>query len=124
MNGVCTDAGGWPRSVWFSICKTLRLAVNDSTLCVKPLMEARASCSCCSKDTMTGGDDGGEEGVDMSEKLGEVWRYREKAFHDDILSQRRCCVSIVPWSGCTTPMWTLGLKESETKTKECSVLGN
>ena len=27
---------------------------------------------------MTGGDDGGEEGVKMSEKIGEVWRYSEK----------------------------------------------
>ena len=50
----------------------LRLAVNNSTLCVKPLMEARASWSCCSKDAIIGGEDGGEEGVEMSEKFGEV----------------------------------------------------
>ena len=51
----------------------LRLAVNDLTLCIKPLMEARASCSCCSRDAMIGGDDGGEEEVEISEKLGKVW---------------------------------------------------
>ena len=48
--------------------------VNDSTLCVRPLIEARASWSCCSKDAMMGGGDGGEEGVEMSEKMEEVWR--------------------------------------------------
>ena len=37
-------------------------------------MEVRASCSCCSKDAMIGGDDGGEEGVEISENVGEVWR--------------------------------------------------
>ena len=51
----------------------LRLAVNDSTLCVKLLIEARASWSCCSREAI-GGDDGGEEGVEISEKVGEVWR--------------------------------------------------
>ena len=61
------------------------MVVNDLTLCVKPLIEARASWSCCSKDAI-GGDDGGEKGVEILEKLGEVWRYKENAFHDDILS--------------------------------------
>ena len=40
-------------------------------------MEVRASWSCCSKDTIMGGDDGGEEGVEISENMGEVWQYRE-----------------------------------------------
>ena len=39
-----------------------------------------------------GGDDGGEDGVEMSEKLGEVCRYSEKAFRDDGLSLCRSCV--------------------------------
>ena len=42
---------------------------------------------------MAGGDDGGEEGVDMSGEFGEVWRYRENVFHDDVLSQCRSCVN-------------------------------
>ena len=66
------------------------MAVNDSTLCVKPLIEARASWSCCSKDAI-GDDDGGEERVEMSEKLGEVCRYKENAFHDNVLSQHQSC---------------------------------
>ena len=49
----------------------LRLAVNNSTLCVKPLIEVRAFWSCCSREAI-GGDDGGEDGVEMSEKFGEV----------------------------------------------------
>ena len=64
--------GGWPHSVWFSICNILRLVVNDSTLCVRPLMEARAFWSCCSKDAMIGGEEGGDEGVEISENVGEV----------------------------------------------------
>ena len=49
-----------------------RLLVNDSTLCVKPLIVVNASWSCWFKEDMMGGDDGGEKGVEMSENVGEV----------------------------------------------------
>ena len=51
----------------------LKLLVNDSTLCIKPLMKVRASWNCCSKDTIMGGDDGGEEEVEILENTEEVW---------------------------------------------------
>ena len=41
---------------------------------VKPLMASSASLSCWSREDMVGGDDGGEEGVEMSENVGEVCR--------------------------------------------------
>ena len=37
-------------------------------------MVSSASLSCWSREVMAGGEDGGEEGVEMSEKLGEVCR--------------------------------------------------
>ena len=49
-----------------------RLLVNDSTCCVKPLMVLSASLSCWSREVMAGSEDGREEGVEMSEKVGEV----------------------------------------------------
>ena len=49
-----------------------RLLVNDSTCSVKPLIASRASQSCWPKEDMIGGEGGGEEGVDMSENVGEV----------------------------------------------------
>ena len=49
-----------------------RLLVNDSICSVKPLIALRASRSCWSKEDMIGGEDGGEEGVDISENVGEV----------------------------------------------------
>ena len=65
--------GCCPCSAWFSFCKTSRLEVNDWTFSVKPLMAARASCNCWSREAI-GGEDGGEEGVEMSENVGEVCR--------------------------------------------------
>ena len=41
---------------------------------------------------MTGGEEGDEEGVEMSEKFGEVWWYREKVFQDDVLSLCQSCM--------------------------------
>ena len=35
-------------------------------------MASSASWSCWSKEDMAGGDKGGEDGVDISEKVGEV----------------------------------------------------
>ena len=48
--------------------------MRDWTFLVKPLMAASASCNCWSREAVVGGDDGGEEGVEMSEKFGEVWQ--------------------------------------------------
>ena len=53
-------------------------------------MAASASCNCWSKEVI-GGDDGGEEGVEMLEKLGEVWWYKENVFRNNVLSQRQSC---------------------------------
>ena len=39
-----------------------------------------------------GGEEGGEDGVEMSEKSGEVCRYSEKFCCDDVLSQHRYCM--------------------------------
>ena len=50
----------------------LRFEVSDWTFSVKLLIAARASRSCWSREAI-GGDDGGEESVEISEKLGEVW---------------------------------------------------
>ena len=33
------------------------------------------------------GDGGGEEGVEILEKVGEVWQYRENVFQNIVLSQ-------------------------------------
>ena len=46
--------------------------------CIKPLMASSASWSCWSREDMVGGDDSGEEGVEMSEKVGEVCQQKEK----------------------------------------------
>ena len=40
--------------------------------CISPLRVSSASRSCWSREDMAGGDDGGEEGVDMLEKVGEI----------------------------------------------------
>ena len=39
-----------------------------------------------------GGEEGDEDGVEMSEKSEEVHRYSEKFCCDDVLSQRWYCV--------------------------------
>ena len=46
--------------------------MSDSTFSVRLLMAARASWSCWFNDAITRGEEGGEEGVDMSEKMGEL----------------------------------------------------
>ena len=40
--------------------------------CIKLLMVSSASWSCWSKEDIVGGDEGGEDGVDISENVGEV----------------------------------------------------
>ena len=74
MNGDRAGTGCCWHSAWFSFWRVWRFEVSDSTFLVKPLIAARASWSCWSKEAMMGGDDGGEDGVEMSEKVGEVWR--------------------------------------------------
>ena len=49
-----------------------RLSVNDLIHSVKLLISSRASWSYWSKDIM-GGKEGGEDGVERSENVGEVW---------------------------------------------------
>ena len=47
--------------------------MSDSTCSVKLLMASRASWSCWFKEVMVRGDDGDEKGVEILEKMGEVW---------------------------------------------------
>ena len=55
------------------------LFVKDSMHSVNLLMVSSASLSCWSREDMVGGDDGGEEGVDMSENVGEVLTVESKS---------------------------------------------
>ena len=74
INSNQADAGHCPRSAWFSLCKMSRLEMSDWTFSVKPLMVASTPCNYWLREVIAGGDNSGEEEVEMSEKLGEVCR--------------------------------------------------
>ena len=73
MKGERAGVGCCPHSAWFSLHRMSRLKVRDWTFSVKPLMAVSASCNCWSREAM-GGEEGGDGGVEISEKFGDVCR--------------------------------------------------